>query len=459
MKKLLFPISLIIFFTCVLSINLYAQMDNKSNPNELMAQDFHVLFGDLNKDQALIESLLLNSPKSINAPGLPRFAIIGRDRKFYLGIGGYVKGTLSYDLGNPIESPFFFTTSAIPMNQKAGNGALVQFSAATSNIFFNFIGLPHTKNQIGAYINFNFTANNSYGLSLQNAYLTYRNFLVGYNLSLFTDGNACIPLIDFEGPNAFAITHNSVINWIYNFKEHWTVGAGIEMPMLSATYNSYTYGINQRIPDIPAYIQYNWKKGAGWIRLSGILRFLYYRDNFNNDNNCNIGGGIKLSGSVPINHKLTAYYQGIYGSGINNYIQDMTGLGMDMVPTVGKNNSNITFDESELGKLKNTSAVAAYAGLSYQLCPRISVNALYSFVRSYLPDTELVTSSQISFKENNMFMPGTTYKSAQYVVANMFFSITPTVTTGIEYLWGNRKDVNGVFKQDTRIQTAIRVNF
>ena len=190
------------------------------------------------------------------------------------------------------------------------------------------------------------------------------------------------------------------------------------------------------------------------------MRFLYYRDEFDNNNNCNIGGGVKLSGAVPISHKFTAFYQGVYGSGIASYVQDLTGLGMDIVPVVGRNNKGYIYNDSELGKLKNSKTAAGYVGLSYQICPKISMNALYSFVRSYLPDTELLNNTTYNtFKENNIFMPGSTYKSAQYIVANMFFSITPTVTTGIEYLWGNRKDVNGVFKQDTRIQTAIRVNF
>ncbi len=454
MKKILFSL-LAAIVVSGLSERVFAQEDAKVQ----MSHDMAVLFGDLGKDQALIESLSLNGPKHINAPGLPRFAIIGKDRKFYLGIGGYAKGTLSYDFGNPIESPFLFTTSSIPMNQKPGNNTLVQFSAATSNIFINFVGLPHTKNQIGAYINFNFIANNQYGFALQNAYLTYRGFLVGYNFSLFTDGAACIPLIDYEGPNAFTAVHNSVINWMHNFNNHWSMGAGIEMPMLSATYNSATYGINQRIPDVPAYVQYSWKEGKGWVRLSGLLRFLYYRDQIGNTNNCNIAGGGKISGGIPISKKITAFYQGVYGTGIAGYIQDLTNLGMDIVPVVGRDNKGYIYRESELGNLKNTETFGAYAGLSYQICPRISMNALYSIVRSYLPDAELLNNSNATFKNSNIFMPGTTYKSAQYIAANMFFSITPTVTTGIEYLWGSRKDINDVFKQDTRIQTSIRVNF
>ena len=127
MKKFVTILSVLIILFCM-GNDVFAQVDNKANnPKALMEHDFAVLFGDINKDQALMETLLLNSPKNINAPGLPRFAIIGKDRKFYLGIGGFAKGTLSYDFGNPIESTFLFTTSSIPMDQQAGNGHLVQF--------------------------------------------------------------------------------------------------------------------------------------------------------------------------------------------------------------------------------------------------------------------------------------------------------------------------------------------
>ena len=61
---------------------------------------------------------LENAPKSFKVPGAPRFAIEGKDRKFYLGIGGTAKATLSYDWGNPIDNAYDYTTSAIPMTQR-----------------------------------------------------------------------------------------------------------------------------------------------------------------------------------------------------------------------------------------------------------------------------------------------------------------------------------------------------
>ena len=115
---------------------------------------------------------LENAPKSFRVPGAPRFAIEGKDRKFYLGIGGTGKVTLSYDWGNPIDNAYDFTTSAIPMGRRDGDGGLIQASAATSGLYFNFVAMPGSKNRIGLYFNFNLTGNgNGYGFNLYYAYI------------------------------------------------------------------------------------------------------------------------------------------------------------------------------------------------------------------------------------------------------------------------------------------------
>lgn len=428
MKRFFYSVATILVATLCLNTNVFAQ--------NIIEKDYIFSFGNSHKDTALIRVLYENAPKYFNAPDMPRFTIIGKQRAFYLGIGGFVKGTLSYDLGNPIQSPIYFEPSSIPMTKVAGNNSLVQFSAATSNLFFNFVGMPHSKNQIGAYINFNFSGTaNTYGFSLRGAYLTYRNFLVGYNSSLFTDGAACTPTIDQQGPNAMTFVFNTVINYQYSFNNHYKFGVGLEMPSVNATYGSVNYAVNQSIPDIPFYLQYNWKNAQGWIRLSGLWRNMYYRDVKKDENIDAMGWAVKLSGGVPLCSKATMFFQGVYGYGIGSYIQDMQGLGLDVVP-----------DYKDAGKMKPVEAFGVYGGIQTQLCKKILTSATYSFVRSYLP-------------ESYINPPSSTYKSATYIVANMFYSITPTVTTGIEYLWGYRKNINNNFKQDTRLQMALRVNF
>jgi predicted porin len=99
--------------------------------------------------------------------------------------------------------------------------------------------------------------------------------------------------------------------------------------------------------------------------------------------------------------------------------------------------------ENDVDKIEVPEAWGFYAGLQWQVSPRMFTSATYSTVQIDLPESE----------------SGSAYKNAQYVVANIFYNLTPSVRTGIEYIWGCRENLNGTFKQNTRIQTAVRVNF
>lgn len=434
-RSLAFAIVIAASFTAV--DDAVAQNDNMQQPQE----EFKIV--GTNKDTLIIKVLYENAPNYFNAPDMPRFAIIGKERKFYLGIGGYIKASVSYDLSNPIDNANCFVTSMIPMESVAGNSSLLQMSASASNLFFNFVALPHTKNQVGGYVNFNFSGSgNNYGFSLKAAYITYRGFILGYNTSLFTDGAASAPTIDQQGPNSMTFLFNTVLDYQYEINNHWKVGAGLELPVVDASYGKMAYAINQRIPDVPFYVQYSWAKGNGWLRASGLLRSMMYEDK-SSGTTTDLGYGIKASGAVPLTSYLTMYYQGVYGKGIASYIQDMQGYGLDMVPVIKDYRGGVVLDETYTGELDAVEAWGLYAGLQWQISPKLLTSATYSMVKSDIPTTQ----------------PGNTYKSAQYVVANLFYNLTPSVRAGVEYLWGYRENLDGTFKQNNRIQSAVRVNF
>ena len=386
------------------------------------------------KDTLVLKVLEENAPKYFNAPGMPRFSVIGKDQEFYLGIGGYIRGSVSYDMGNPIESPIYFITSAIPMEKVPGNSSLFQMSAASSNIFFNFVALPQTEDKVGAYIDFGFGEGmNSYGFSLKAAYLSYRNWIVGYTTSLFTDGAAAAQTIDQQGPNAMTFLFNSVIDYQVALNKHWKVGIGFEYPSVNATYGDNGRKENQRIPDIPLYVQYSWKEGKGWLRLSGIMRNMRYYNVLAQESGNQQGIGIKLSGASPFGKKFTLFSQSVYGKGIASYVQDLQGLGLDMVPVEG-------------GGMEGVDVVGSYIGLQYFINPKLSASATFSEVKCFYP-------------ENALNIDGGTYKTATYFVTNMIYRISPVLSTGVEYLWGSRRNRNDTFKQDNRLQMSLRVNF
>lgn len=388
------------------------------------------------QDTLVLKVLEENAPKYFNAPGMPRFSVIGNERAFYLGIGGYIRGTASYDFGNPIQSPLYFIPSAIPMDGEGGNSSLLQFSAASSNLFFNFVALPHTENKVGAYIDFGFAQGmGNYGFSLKAAYLTYRNLTVGYTTSLFTDGAAAAQTIDQQGPNAMTFLFNTVIDYQWPINRHWKVGVGLEMPKVDASYLNSTRAVNQRVPDIPVYVQYSWKEGKGWLRLSGIMRNMYYRDQVAMKTDDVMGLGIKLSGVSPLTRSLNLYSQSVFGKGISSYVQDLQGLGMDLVPVTGNG-----------GQMEAVEVVASYLGLQYMISQKLSISSTFSEVKAFLP-------------ENHEYMDDSTYKQGMYWVNTIIYRVSPVLTTGAEYLWGSRTNRDDSVHHNSRFQLSMRVNF
>lgn len=383
----------------------------------------------------IYRTLVQNAPQGYSIPGAPRFVIVGKDRKFYLGLGGTVKATLSYDFGHVIDNGFDFTTSAIPMTQAPGNGAKVQFSAATSSLFLNFVALPSTDNQIGAYINVNFTGNN-YTPNLEYAYLKYRGITAGYNFSLFSDMAAAPPSIDFEGPCGFTAIPNGVIDYEHSFGKHWGIGVGLEMPMLSATVGDRTATVNQRVPDVPAYVQYSWGGGSNWVRFSGIIRNLQYRDLIAGKNRDQVGWGVKVSGSATPISALTLYYQAAYGKGITSYFQDLYEGGLDLVPS------------GDPGHLSAVKAWGGYIGIQYNISRNLFATTTYSHLRNY------------AGHYNNGATPwASQYKYAQYALANIMWSPVPQLQCGLEYIYGRRVNMDGTQAHDSRLQTMIQVSF
>ena len=411
---------------------------SQNHPAAAPQHDMTIIRPSGNTDSTTVDVydiFLENAPKAYNIPGAPRFAIEGKGRKFYLGIGGTAKATVSYDWGNPIDNAYDFTTSAIPMSQPKGNGGLCQFSAATSGLFLNFVALPGSKNQIGAYIDFNFTGNgNSYGFNLFYAYIKFHGFTAGYDFSLFSDMAAAPPSIDNEGPNALTAIPNGVIDYRHSFNKHWSVGVGAEMPMMSATYGAKTANVNQRVPDVPAYVQYSWNAGKSWVRFSGIIRNMLYRDLAADRNRNSCGWGLKVSGSASLGPVVT-YYQAAYGRGITSYFQDLYEGGLDMVPDGN-------------GRMKAVKTWGGYFGLQYKFSPKVFATTTYSHLRNY---AGRYTDGTAAWGEQ--------YRYAQYALANVIWNITPQISTGIEYIYGRRVDMDGISRHDNRIQTMLQFTF
>ncbi|MDE6648417.1 MAG: hypothetical protein K2K45_00630 [Muribaculaceae bacterium] len=416
-----------LFMATMGAFNASAQRDNRT-----MEKDVTTLIFNDKEDRAAVEKTLKeNAPQSPNDNGLPRFAIVGKDRQFYLGIGGQFLGEGVFTWGGSMPSATLFTPSALTP-ATPGNGGNTQFAWQTSSIYMNFVAMPGTDNQIGIFFKANFMGNNN-AFNCFHFYAKYRGLTAGYTNSLFTDAAAEPMTIDFEGPNGYPFMTLFTAYWEQNFTKDFSGAIGIDAPSSSMTTDASTATVNQRIPAVPLYLQYSWNDGSSHVRLSGLIRPLQYRNLAEGTNSTAVGGGIQLSGMSKVVGNLSANFNAAYGRGIGSYLQDDNGLGMDAVAT------------GEAGHMETVKTFGVTGGLSYSFSPKVSTNLTYSHLVNSFPDNAVVSADK--------------YRYGDYVAANVIYNINKFVSAGIEYDYGHRKDFNGEGLHANRLQCQLAVTF
>ncbi|MDE6298052.1 MAG: hypothetical protein K2M10_00200, partial [Muribaculaceae bacterium] len=370
--------------------NAFAQRDNRIHEKDVVT----ILGNDTTSASTVESALKKNAPQTPNENGLPRFALVGKDGKFYIGLGAQFLGEAVFDWGDAMPSPTSMTPADI-QPRTPGNGSNLRFAWQTSSIYMNVVAMPGNDNQIGVFLKAKFTgANNSFHVS--HLYAKYRGLTVGQTNSLFTDGAAEPFTIDSEGPNGYPDLSLFTAYWQQKFTDNFSGAIGIDAPSNSFSYSATTSDINQRIPAIPLYLQYAWNGGDSHLRLSGIVRPMQYRDLVSNKNTVITGGGVQLSGMTSITDKLSVQFNAAYGKGIGNYLQDDNDLGLDAVAS------------SEPGKLETVTNLGLTGGLTYNFTPNLSSNLVYSHLTNWFADDAVGI--------------GDKYRYGDYVAANLVYS-------------------------------------
>ncbi len=414
--------------TCLLagSFNAMAQRDNRLEKGVVT-----VINNDTVDVSRVEKTLKANAPTAPNDNGLPRFAVVGKDHKYYIGLGAQFLGEGVFDFGDNMPSPLLFTPSSITP-AAPGNGGNLRFAWQSSSIYLNAVALPGTKNQIGVFFKANFLGNNN-AFNCFHFYAKYRGLTAGYTTSLFADGAAEPMTIDFEGPNGYPFVTLFTAYWTQNFTKNFSGAIGIDAPTASLTAGNQTSTVNQRIPAIPLYLQYAWDEGNSHLRLSGLVRPLQYRNLEAGANKTMVGLGVQLSGMTKIAGPLSLSYNAAYGKGIGNYLQDDNGLGLDAVATTTP------------GHMEMVKSMGVTAGLNCAFSPKVSSNLVYSHLTNWLPDHADIDRSQ--------------YRYGDYVVANVIYNINQFVSAGLEYDYGLRKSFDNTSLHTNRLQLQLGVTF
>lgn len=363
-------------------------------------------------------------------PAAPRFLFLDKKGAVALGIGGYFKAIGEYDFDGAVNNNDFYT-NLIPVPFSAAQRQRFGASAAHSTIFLKMVTRPTKLGRIIVYIQTNFTGDNGgYGLKLKQAYLTVGHVTIGKARSVFADGPAMAPTVDDQGPSGQVTAKNMAVQYVSPSYKGFSFAVSAETAPRSYTEGPQTEAIDQRCPDIPAYVQYAWDGGSSHVRLSGIFRELSYRDELTAENKFATGWGAQFSAVGDIYGGLGFFGHYTYGKGIASYVNDLADLDYDLVP-------------GSEGKLKAAGAAGWTAGLKYQFNENFFVTGSYS--RAQLYDTDGMASD--------------TFRYSQYIAANAFYNPIEDLRIGLEYIHGTRRDISGQHGHANRLELAMQYSF
>lgn len=367
----------------------------------------------------------------------PQFIFSTHDNRFALGIGGFVNLRTSYDFMGAMGN-IDFVPYDIPMKHNYANQQRIMMDASTSRVFVKAIINTDRLGRILVYTDMDFRGGEqfSYIPRLRSAYMQFKGFTIGRDVTTFCDLNAAPTTIDFQGPNAYNFAFNEMIRYEHSFlHNHLTLGVAAEMPSVNGTYGEHFSAIYQRVPDGIAYLQYEWGENrSSHLRVSGVVRDMYLHDNKNGKNTTELGWGIQLSGHIDIGRWVDIYMNGVYGRGITPYLQDLAGSPYDFAYNP-----------------KNPERMQTMPMWGWQAAAQLNiVPGRFWLAGGY---------SEVNLEENNGYLSANEYRKGQYVFGNAFCQATPNITFALEYLHGTREDMGGSMSKANRISIMAQYNF
>ncbi|TWT67066.1 DcaP family trimeric outer membrane transporter [Allorhodopirellula solitaria] len=365
----------------------------------------------------------------------------------------HLDGMFTFD---PMDSTDDFVTSSIPVPAERGQNA--NFTPRWSRLDFETHADTHFGD-VKSYLQVDFFNGNtqgafgSYPLRLRFAYVDIENWRFGQDASVFMDYDVFPNVIDYEGPGGIMLVRQSLIRYTLPVTQRFKIAVAAEQPFTDMTLvdnagNSLDGTNIQDMPDFTGHLRYD--NHYGHTQLAGIVRKLTYQPLVGEKLDAT-GYGINftadvhpwacLMGVAPADANKCSPWEvaltksriiGQYaaGYGIARYVEDANGLGLDAAVDAN-------------GDLEALYANGWFAGYEHWWSPKWSSNFIYG------ENSNDSTSTQ----------PDSTYAGSKYLAANVMWVPIANTYVGMEYLWGERENIDGQSARARRIQLGIQYAF
>ncbi len=354
-----------------------------------------------------------------------RMGLVVTDIKgIQLKIGGYVQADFMYDT-REIGDRYAFQPSTITV--PTNDNSATTFSIRQSRLSFSAFGPVKKVGDFYAILEFDLWGpDNSSNPRIRHAWISLGKWGFGQYWSNFMDSNIWPNLVDYWGPNAYVWTRQVQARFTQPLGKHGALAVSIEQPGSDVTFpEGSDWSSRNLYPDFTASYTYTWDGGNSHLRIAGLLHPITYRGDANVTKNI-IGGAGNLTGNIRTWGRDAIKFQIAFGSGYARYSEDLSGEGYDALPGPPPGQ-----------QLRTSTQLYLWAFYDRWWSKKLS---------------STIGWGNISVRNNRSYMPPTTIEQTNYGAVNLLWYPNKYFKTGIEVLYGNRKNLNGQRGEDLRIQ-------
>ncbi len=276
---------------------------------------------------------------------------------------------------------------------------------------------------------------------LRHAYGELGKFGAGQYWSPFMDIDVFPNSLEYWGPSGMVFFRNIQVRYM-PIQGQSKLTFALEKPGASGDGGIYSDRIEVQdikpqfyLPDFSAEYRYGDK--FGYVEVAGILRSIKWvdtrEDTLSLDGSA-LGWGVNLSSNLNVTKNDVLRLQGIYGEGVENYMNDAPAdIGLE--PSTGDPNRPVK------GVPLPVYGIVAFLDHTWSKYFTSSVG--YSLVNI----------------DNTDGQSGTAFKKGQYALANLLYYPVSNMMAGVEYQWIQRDNKNGFKSKDMKVQFSFKWNF
>jgi hypothetical protein len=276
---------------------------------------------------------------------------------------------------------------------------------------------------------------------LRHAYGELGQFGAGQTWSPFMDIDVFPNSIEYWGPTGMVFFRNVQIRWM-PIQGDSRLTFALERPGASGEGGDYADRVEVQnlkgrfpYPDVSG----EWRHAGDWgyFEVAGIVRYMKWDDTLDDEfdlSGSDIGWGVNLSSNVRIGDHV-ARLQGVYGEGIQNYMNDAP---VDVGPRIDPGNLTRPLK----GEVLPLFGLVAFMDFNWESGNTSTIG--YSFIEI----------------DNSNGQSADAFSKGDYMLANYLFNPVKGVMFGPEVQYGRRKNFrDGFSSDDLRLQFSVKYNF